>query len=665
MFREVHFKIGTKLIIWFLVIALLPLLATSYVIYTISSTELLEKQKVSLADLASSTTKGMDQWLERRLSEIQLAAQTEIVKSLDVNRQLELFQTIKKQTDIYETVVFTGVDGIVKAHTTAENIGVMKLGDREYFKKGMEGKSTYSEILTSKATGNRIVVVATPVQDQSGRIVGVMSASMNFEALLDTFLKDKSIQDSTHYPILVDESGRLQTIPQQDLLGKSVEDTVLPQELKDILTSKNSSGVSTYEDQEKEYVLAYSTVQQTGYQLYLHVPNESILSSTTKIRNNVIAISFISAILVVIAAWFIANNISRPIKKIAEQAEQVAEGDLTIPTLVVKNKDELGQLAQDFNRMTSNLKHLILQVATNTEQVAASAEELTASAELTSKATEHIASAMQQVAAGSESQVQAVEESAAAMNEMAARVLQMQNNAQTVSHTAIKTSDQALEGGQSIEKAVQQMNSIHLTVNGLEKVIKGLGLRSQEIGQITEAITGIAAQTNLLALNAAIEAARAGEHGRGFAVVADEVRKLAEQSAQSAQQISQLILVIQTETTKAISTMENATEEVSQGLHVVHLAGSSFEQIQHSINEVAHQIGDLSAAVHEISSGSEKVVASIREIALVAEETSSGTQTVSSSAEEQLATMEEITASASALASMAQELQLLIGKFKV
>ncbi|WP_134699413.1 methyl-accepting chemotaxis protein [Ammoniphilus sp. YIM 78166] len=665
MFRKGQLKIGTKIMIWFLVIALLPLLFSSYVIYTISSTELLEKQKVSLVDLASSTTKGMDQWLERRLSEVQLAAQTEIVQSLDAQRQLELFQTIKKQTDIYETVVFTGVDGIVKAHTTVENMGVMNLADREYFKRGMEGQSTYSEILVSKATGNRIVVVATPVKDYNDRIVGVMSASMNFEALLNTFLQEQSIQNDSHYPILVDESDRLQMIPQQELLGKKVGESELPQGLQEILLSKDRSGVSIYKDQEQQYVVAYSPIQQTGYQLYLHVPIESILSSATKIKNSVMGIGLAAAIMVILAAWAIAHNLSKLIKKIAEQARRVAEGDLTVQHLEVKNKDELGQLAQDFDRMSNSLKQLIRQVANNTEQVAASAEELTASAEQTSKATEHIASAMQQVAVGSDDQVRSVEDGSAAMNEMADRIVEMENTAKMVSNTATRTSHQALEGGQAIERAVHQMNSIHLTVNGLAQVVKGLGLRSQEIGQITEAITGIAAQTNLLALNATIEAARAGEHGRGFAVVADEVRKLAEQSGQSAQQISQLIMFIQNETTKAMNTMENAMTEVGEGIRVVHLAGSSFDQIQGSIDEVAEQIQEVSKAVQQISRGSEMVVHSIHLIAQVAEETSSGTQTVSASAQEQLASIEEITASASALAHMAEELQLLIGKFKV
>jgi methyl-accepting chemotaxis protein len=209
------------------------------------------------------------------------------------------------------------------------------------------------------------------------------------------------------------------------------------------------------------------------------------------------------------------------------------------------------------------------------------------------------------------------------------------------------------------------MSSISNTVNDLAKVIKGLGDRSQEIGQIVEVITGIAQQTNLLALNAAIEAARAGEHGRGFAVVADEVRKLAEQSAESAQQITNLIGTIQADTSTAVNVMDSTIQEVSSGIGVVNTAGEAFNRIENLINTVAKQIQEVSAASQQMSVGAMQVVKAIDEISDVSEKTAAGTQNVSAAAQEQLASMEEISASSSSLSKMATELQTLVSRFKV
>jgi methyl-accepting chemotaxis protein len=238
-------------------------------------------------------------------------------------------------------------------------------------------------------------------------------------------------------------------------------------------------------------------------------------------------------------------------------------------------------------------------------------------------------------------------------------------SAQNVSDSSVQASEKAREGNQAIQTAIKQMNHIHETVHGSAEIIKGLEERSKEIGQITRVITDISSQTNLLALNAAIEAARAGEHGRGFAVVADEVRKLAKQSNESAKQISDLISMIQVETNKAVQSMKTTTKEVIEGIDVVNTAGTSFEQIENVIKDVVSQIQEVSSEVEQMAFGTGQVVESINMIAKVSEETASRTQNISTATEEQSASMEEISASASSLSIMAEELQMLIRKFKV
>ncbi len=381
-------------------------------------------------------------------------------------------------------------------------------------------------------------------------------------------------------------------------------------------------------------------------------------------KNFIIIIIILTIVIKGVVGFIITRMITNPVKEMQTLMESAENGDLTVEGSY-RSKDEIGQLTLSFNKMIFKLRELMTQVNITSEQVAAASEELTASSEESSKASEQIANTIQEVAQGAEQQVRSTEESSKVVHEMALSIQQIASHAQGISANSVDTSQKAVEGNEAIQTTIEQMNSINLTVTQLSQIIKGLGERSKEIGNIIEAITNIASQTNLLALNAAIESARAGEHGRGFAVVADEVRKLAEQSAESAQSISGLITLIQDETNSAVQSMEQTTSEVTDGIGVVNKAGESFAQIRYSIDEISAQLQEVSAASQQLSAGSEQVLQSEKILAEIAEEAASGTQNVAAATEEQLASMEEITSSAATLSHMAEELQEQIGRFKV
>ncbi|KAB2329959.1 methyl-accepting chemotaxis protein [Cytobacillus depressus] len=375
-------------------------------------------------------------------------------------------------------------------------------------------------------------------------------------------------------------------------------------------------------------------------------------------------VSLLAAVFFTGMGLVIIKLITSPMKEIQSLMAKAEKGDFTIRGSV-QSKDELGLLSESFNSMVNGIQGLIQQVTQTSEHVASAAEQLTASTEMTNKATEHIASTIQELAAGTDQQVQSVGGTKKVINEMSASVRHIAQNAHSASDKALVTSEKALEGNETISNVIHQMNSINQTVSLLGDTIRGLGERSKEIGSIIKVITDISAQTNLLALNAAIEAARAGEHGRGFAVVAAEVRKLAEQSAGSAQKIAALITSIQSETQSAIFSMEQAYEEVNEGIGIVNTAGESFEEIQSSVKEVATEILDVSSAVQQMAASSEQILDAINIVNEVAAAAVTGTVEVSSATEEQLASMEEIAASSMALSKVAEELKSLIGEFKV
>ena len=385
-----------------------------------------------------------------------------------------------------------------------------------------------------------------------------------------------------------------------------------------------------------------------------------------RIANAVVfSITLFTIFLAAVMGLFVARLISRPLYKAVVQARQIANGNLAVEELEVNSTDEVGELILAFNMMIVQLRDLVKKVAISAQQVAASSEELTANAEQSVDSVNQVSASISQAAQGTEKQSLAVDATLNLVGQVAASIQQVAANTNDVADTAEKAANAVKEGSMSVQIVINQMTNIEITVNQLAQVINTLVTRSKEIGQIVDTIEGIAGQTNLLALNAAIEAARAGEHGRGFAVVADEVRKLAEQSRGATKKITLLIGDIEADTGNAILAMEAGTREVKYGTSVVHSAGNTFREIEEHINQVLTLVQEATAAMQEMASDSQQVVISIDKINKVGKEISSQSQTISEATEAQSVSMNEISSASQGLAKMAQELQSTINNFKM
>ncbi|WP_088104806.1 methyl-accepting chemotaxis protein [Halalkalibacter urbisdiaboli] len=393
---------------------------------------------------------------------------------------------------------------------------------------------------------------------------------------------------------------------------------------------------------------------------------QSALVFMTQFSNKVItAISILAFFVGLFMTWYISKIISKPLKQIAVAADEISNGNLLIKEVNVKNSDEIGHLASSFNKMLHNLRLLIANVKDTSNQVAASSEQLITSAEKTSSSSSQVTTALQEVASGSEIQGGAVEDTEKAINDLSKGVNRIISTASSLTEATSTASNQCNLGNDMLKEVTKQMNTINSSTAETNQLIIELDNNSQRIGEIINAITEIAEQTNLLALNASIESARAGEHGKGFAVVANEVRKLAEQSRNSANQISSIVNFIRDDIFKAVKMTKISLDQVKEGLSLVEDTGRSFGNILIAVENVNGEIQVLSALSTRMSSNMEDVHVSIKEVASVAQSASLNTADIAASSEEQLATMEEVNLSAINLAEVAKELKTQINKFKL
>ena len=371
----------------------------------------------------------------------------------------------------------------------------------------------------------------------------------------------------------------------------------------------------------------------------------------------------LAVLISLVVGYMISRSIGNPVKKMTAAIERIATGDLSVEHVNIRNKDEIGMMANAFNRMTDDLKNLMEQIRFSSHQLAAQAEQLSASSEESLASSEMVASASEKNMRDSENQSDLVNETVDSVTKLTYDVNQIADSNSTMLE-AMKTVISHVETGSStIESLTGQMSDTDTIIQEAASIIQSMAKQSAEIQQVTSLITAISEQTNLLALNAAIEAARAGEHGKGFAVVAEEVRNLAEQSKSSAADIGIMIHSIQDATQKAVNAINSGSNSVKDGLTATNHSLNTFIEIEQSVNAVNENVSIVTEAIKQIRSMTDTIANSSSEVKKLAESTAFTAQETSAATEEQLAVNEEISTSSQTLAGLAENLQKEVNRF--
>jgi methyl-accepting chemotaxis protein len=363
----------------------------------------------------------------------------------------------------------------------------------------------------------------------------------------------------------------------------------------------------------KDYVLNTVSSDMEGWK-YIAVIEQSELSATANaIRGALLLIGAIAAIAAVSVSIFMSLRITGNIQKISNLSLAMSEGDLT-QRVNITSTDEIGEMGQNYNIMASSLKEVITKISDESQQLSATSEELAAGSIQNQEASNQIAQSIQSVAAGTDDQKIAMGDAVEIINEVSKSVDDVSLSMLNVRNSITMSAETAKQGSDVVNQTVEQMSEIDNNVTSSAEKISELNEKSNKISQISLIIQSISEQTNLLALNAAIEAARAGEHGKGFAVVADEVRKLAEQSSQSALQINDIVFDIKDGINESMNLVDKGSYSAKEGLLLVNESGQAFGKIKNSVLAVSANISEVGLAMDKMKNGIMEVVNHIENV---------------------------------------------------
>lgn len=606
----------------------------------------------------------IDIWIQGTQAKYKALSESDDVRKGNIPRILAYSNRMTVITENPDEFAFIAPDGTLYLPGATTNVE-----DFPHFQRAINGETVTIDPVGSKSPGvegTPIVLTATPVRDDQGNIVGVGNGGQPIQDLIDLISKVK-LGQSGHAIVYTKDGTVVASQNPEDTLQKNMADygnEALNKIVTDSTNGKTGLGEAAIDG--SDHLIVYGKSGMMDWGISILVPKSEAYAEANALLKFSIFVTLACLLVSAVVIYTVMRRTLKPLSVMNEKLKglSASEGDLS-SRLPFETKDEIGELSRSFNGMLENLQGLIISILGKGQIVAGSSSHLLGNVDQISSTVQQTTTNIQQANAGLQGQMTGYERNLGLIGEIGEGMYGILNTSNQTSALAAEASQGAKTGSDAVGGLANQMDSIQQTVNEAAAGIKRLGSRSEEIGDITSLITSIASQTNILALNASIEAARAGVHGKGFAVVADEIRKLAEQSTESANQIAELIHQVQADTSHAVGKMDKGTGEVALGLEQVKGVGALFQTLVATTTDVSIHMESIAAAADRLNANTERVESEIKESVHIAKNSSRSFETIAAMSEEQLASIMEINSSVEQLTRTADELKTMLNRFKV